>query len=152
MRYSNAVIKAAGMGSFALGDLYRWWNSQPTFYANWKAQAATENQTITNWLTNGTSDVRQVDGTLPLAYELSQNYPNPFNPSTQIDYALPQRSSVTLRVFNLLGIEVATLASGVQEAGKHVATFDAARFSSGIYFYRLQAGNVSITKKMVLMK
>jgi hypothetical protein len=59
---------------------------------------------------------------------------------------------VTLKVFNVLGMEVATLFSGVQDAGQHTATFDATRFSSGVYFYRLQAGSVSITKKMVFMK
>jgi hypothetical protein len=59
---------------------------------------------------------------------------------------------VTLKVFNILGVEVATIFNGVQESGKHVVTFDASQFSSGVYFYRLQAGNVLITKKMVFMK
>jgi hypothetical protein len=59
---------------------------------------------------------------------------------------------VTLKVFNVLGMEVATLFSGIQDAGNHGATFDATKFSSGVYFYRLQAGSVSITKKMVFMK
>jgi hypothetical protein len=151
LRYSNATLKTAAMGGFPLGDLYRWWNSQPTVYSGWKAQAATENQTITNLLTNGTTGVQQ-EISIPMEFEVSQNYPNPFNPTTQIDYSIPQRSSVTLRVYNVLGMEVATLFSGVQEAGKHDATFDATRFSSGVYFYKLQAGSVSITKKMVLMK
>jgi hypothetical protein len=88
----------------------------------------------------------------PLEFELSQNYPNPFNPTTQISYSVPQQSNVTLKVFNVLGMEVATLFSGLQDAGQHTATFDAKRFSSGVYFYRLQAGSVSMTKKMVFMK
>jgi len=153
LRYSNSTLKTAGMGGFPLGDLSRWWNSQPTIYANWKAQSATENQTITNWLTNGISTgIDDMQTVLPATYELSQNYPNPFNPTTEISYSVPQRSSVSLKVFNVLGMEVATLFSGVQDAGKHVATFDAARFSSGVYFYRLESGSVTITKKMVLMK
>jgi len=88
----------------------------------------------------------------PLKFELGQNYPNPFNPTTQISYSVPQQSHVTLKVFNVLGMEVATLFSGIQDAGEHGATFDATKFSSGVYFYRLQAGNLSITKKMVFMK
>jgi hypothetical protein len=152
LRYSNATLKTAGMGGFPLGDLYRWWNSQPTIYANWKAQSATENQTITNLLTNGLTDVQKTPTSLPVTYELSQNYPNPFNPTTEISYSVPQKGYVSLKVFNVLGMQMATLFSGVQEAGKHVATFDATRSSSGVYFYRLEAGSVSITKKMVLMK
>jgi hypothetical protein len=154
MRYTNATLKTAGIGGFPLGDLYRWWNNQPTIYQNWKAQAAAENDTITKWLTFGTGGTTGVDDlqALPGTYELNQNYPNPFNPTTQIGYSVPQRSLVTLKVFNVLGMEVATLFSGVQEAGKHVAAFDATKFSTGVYFYRLQSGSVSITKKLVFMK
>jgi hypothetical protein len=152
LRYSNATLKTAGMGGFPLGDLYRWWNSIPTTYSGWKAQAGTENQTITDWLTNGVTGVEEKAVGTPLEFELSQNYPNPFNPTTQIIYSVPQKSNVTLKVFNVLGMEVATLFSGVQDAGKHTATFNATRVSSGVYFYRLQAGSVSITKKMLFMK
>jgi hypothetical protein len=152
LRYSNATLKTAGMGGFPLGDLYRWWNNIPTTYSGWKAQAATEDQTINNWLTNGVTGVEEEAVGAPLEFELSQNYPNPFNPTTQISYSVPQKSDVTLKVFNLLGMEVATLFSGVQDAGKHVAAFDATGVSSGVYFYRLQAGSVSITKKMLFMK
>lgn len=152
LRYSNATLKKAAMDGSPLGDLYRWWNAIPTTYSNWKAQATTEDQTITNWLTNGVTGVEEKGVGQPLEFELSQNYPNPFNPSTEISYSVPQKSQVTLKVFNVLGMEVATLFSGIQDAGKHDVTFDAAKFSSGVYFYRLQAGNVSITKKMLLMK
>jgi hypothetical protein len=151
LRYSNATLKTAGMGGFPLGDLYRWWGSQPQIYQNWLAQRDAENQTINDWWTNGIVAVGQ-EASLPLDIELSQNYPNPFNPTTQIDYSVPQRSHVTLKVFNVLGMEVATLFSGVQEAGTHAATFDAAKFPTGVYFYRLQSGSVSITKKMALVK
>jgi len=152
LRYTNSTLKTAGMGGFPLGDLYRWWNNLPTQYQNWKAQAAAENDTITKWLTNGI--VVGVDElpVLPSTYELQQNYPNPFNPTTQIDYSIPQRSDVTLKVYNVLGVEIATLFSGVQEAGKHIATFDATKLSTGVYFYRLQAGDLTLTKKMLLMK
>jgi hypothetical protein len=152
MRYSSAKVKTAGMGGMPLGDLSRWWNSQPTVYANWKAQAATEDQTITNWLTNGITGIGAQGVGVPGEFALGQNYPNPFNPTTQITYAVPQHGQVTLKVFNVLGMEVAKLVSEVQAAGNHTVTFDAARLSSGVYFYRLQAGRESMTRKMLFVK
>jgi hypothetical protein len=152
LRYSNSKLKTAGMGGFPLGDLYRWWNNIPTTYSNWKAQAASENQTITDWLTNGIVGVDEEAVGTPLEFELSQNFPNPFNPTTQISYSVPRKSDVTLKVFNVLGMEVATLFSGVQDVGEYDATFDATKLSSGVYFYRLQVGGVSITKKMLFVK
>ncbi len=88
----------------------------------------------------------------PSSYVLSQNYPNPFNPTTQIDYSVPKSGLVTLKVYNVLGQEVATLFSGRLQAGRYTATFNASQYASGVYFYRLQAGNFSIVKKMVLVK
>jgi hypothetical protein len=85
-------------------------------------------------------------------FTLSQNYPNPFNPSTEINYSIPERSLVTLTVYNVLGQKVVTLFSGYQNAGSYQVTFDASRYASGVYFYRLQAGNLTVTKKMMLIK
>jgi hypothetical protein len=142
------------MGGFPLGDLYRWW---PTQYAQWNAQADAEHNRITTWLETGIDPnnpnaVKQVPGAVPSEYKLGQNYPNPFNPTTLINYSIPQKGYVSLKVYNLLGQEVATLFAGVQEAGNYAATFDGAGLASGVYLFRLQAGNVSITKKLVLMK
>ena len=89
---------------------------------------------------------------LPLTYDLFQNYPNPFNPTTTIVYDLPTASVVGLKVYNLLGQVVATLADGKQNAGRHTVTFDASRFTSGVYFYQITAGNFVSVKKMVLVK
>lgn len=89
---------------------------------------------------------------VPKAYTLSQNYPNPFNPSTKIEYAVPKSGLISLKIYNILGQEVATIFRGFQNTGKYIATFNATNLASGIYFYRLQAGNVSLTKKMILMK
>ena len=91
-------------------------------------------------------------GGIPLAYSLNQNYPNPFNPSTKIEYSIKAAGVVTLKVFNLLGQVVASLAEGKQEAGNYSVTFDASKFSSGIYFYQLTAGNFVATKKMMFLK
>lgn len=85
-------------------------------------------------------------------FSLSQNYPNPFNPETAIGYQLAAVSDVSLKVFDVLGREVATLVSGRQAAGNYSVRFNAARLSSGVYFYKLQTGNAVETKKMVLMK
>ena len=88
----------------------------------------------------------------PLSYELSQNYPNPFNPSTSIRYALPLNGRVTLKVYNILGQLVSTVVDQDQVSGTYVARFDASRLASGMYFYRLQVGTYSDTKKMMLLK
>lgn len=90
--------------------------------------------------------------TVPDAYSLGQNYPNPFNPSTQINFALPSSGYVTLKVYNLIGQEVATLINGYMEAGSHYVNFNASGLTSGIYFYSINAGNFTSTKKMILMK
>jgi len=88
----------------------------------------------------------------PLSYELSQNYPNPFNPSTTIEYSIPMQSHVTMNVFDILGREVAALVNEKKEAGRYSVKWDATRIPSGIYFYRLQAGAFSNTKKLVMLK
>jgi hypothetical protein len=89
---------------------------------------------------------------LPQESVLGQNYPNPFNPSTTIRYGLPSRSHVTLTVFNTLGQQVATLAEGEMEAGYHETVFDASGLASGVYLYRLQAGNFVQTKRLLILK
>jgi hypothetical protein len=90
--------------------------------------------------------------TKPVNFSLSQNYPNPFNPSTNISFELPEAGLVQLKVYNLLGQEVANLLDGRMNSGNHTVNFDASQLSSGVYIYRLVAGNHSITKKMMLIK
>jgi hypothetical protein len=89
---------------------------------------------------------------IPRVFSLAQNYPNPFNPSTKISYTLKNNGKVSLVVFDLLGREVAVLANEIQTAGQHQVQFSASSLSSGVYFYKLQAGNEVITKKMMLLK
>ena len=120
---------------------------------------------LENYLTSlvgnnpGSTSVR-VDGTVPTGFSLEQNYPNPFNPSTAISYHLPAFSLVNLRVFDVLGREIATLVNTEQFPGRHEVIFDAGNLTSGIYFYRLHAHQLSGgreadfvgTKKLILVK
>ena len=89
---------------------------------------------------------------MPDEFALHQNYPNPFNPSTTICYALPNRSHVTLAVFNSLGQQVATLVEGEVEAGYHDVKLDASYLASGVYLYQLRAGTFVEVRKMILVK
>jgi hypothetical protein len=149
MAYNNTDYQTAAMGGFPLGDL----NWYPDKKAEWEAQRDQEWATISDWIYHGgTSDVVEVRGAQPTDYVLKQNYPNPFNPTTKIEYAIPKSGQVMLKVYNSLGQEVATIFEGEQKAGKYIATFDGSSLSSGVYFYRLKAENVLLTKKFVLMK
>ncbi len=89
---------------------------------------------------------------LPGAFDLKQNFPNPFNPSTSISYEIPRSGIVTLKVYDLLGREVATLTSGNEQSGSHSVKFDGSHLASGVYTYRLQSGSFSRTRSMVLLK
>jgi hypothetical protein len=98
------------------------------------------------------TDAPEAPEAVPTGFDLHQNYPNPFNPSTTISYTLPVKAEVTLGIFNLLGQRVAAYDLGSQSAGNHLFRFSGESLSSGIYFYRLSAGEVSAVKKMILMK
>jgi hypothetical protein len=88
----------------------------------------------------------------PSMYKLSQNYPNPFNPTTTIEYQLPVAGHITLKVYDLLGREVATLVNEVQQADYYRVEFDGGRLASGVYFYRLHSGSYSATKRLMFLK
>jgi hypothetical protein len=94
----------------------------------------------------------QVQNVIPDAYSLNQNYPNPFNPMTTISFGIPEAAFVTLKVYDLLGNEIATLVNENVQAGTHQISFDASKIPSGVYLYKIQAGNFILTKKMILMK
>ncbi|MBI4547437.1 MAG: T9SS type A sorting domain-containing protein [Ignavibacteriae bacterium] len=85
-------------------------------------------------------------------FALHQNYPNPFNPRTDIRLQLADYSHVVLKVFNILGQEIVTLLNEVKEPGEYTVEWDASEFSSGVYFYRMRAGNFTDVKKMLLAK
>ena len=153
LAYTNTALQTHAMGGFPLGDLYHWW---PTKYTAWQAQSTVEYNRINGWLNNGkdplASGVEQPAGAIPKEFTLSQNYPNPFNPTTNIRYSVPVRGHVSLKVYNMLGQAVVTLFDGVQEAGNHETTFDGTGLASGVYLYKLESGDVSLSKKLVLIK
>ncbi len=89
---------------------------------------------------------------VPLTFELSQNYPNPFNPSTLIEFELPSRAETKVEVYNILGQRLRTLVDETLSAGRHAVLFDGSGYASGVYLYRLKAGELEMTRKMVLVK
>jgi hypothetical protein len=103
-----------------------------------------------SFTTLSSTEVQPGEG--PVTYALHQNYPNPFNPSTRIEFDLPSSTYVSLKVYDVLGREVASLLEGVSEAGRRHAEFSADRLGSGIYFCTLKAGAYTRTMKMVLLR
>jgi hypothetical protein len=98
-----------------------------------------------------TTDVNSPDQ-IPANFNLYQNYPNPFNPSTTIKYSIPNSEFVTLKVFDVLGNEVATLVNGEKPAGKYEVEFEGENISSGVFFYTIKAGSFVETKKMIMLR
>ncbi len=138
--------------AFGLNHLANIDDTNPTFSIN--AQFGSINPSFYDaWDFNrGLPSYVEQLSSVPGAFNLKQNYPNPFNPSTRIEFSLPRESNVILTVYNLLGQEVATLVNESLRAGTHAVTFDAAKFSTGLYFYRLEATGFESVKKMMLLK
>ena len=107
---------------------------------------------IDNWMNDPATGVDNEDFDIPQAFSLLQNYPNPFNPSTYISYNIPNSSLVTLKIYDILGKEIATLVNESKQAGSYNVQFDASNISSGVYFYSIQAGDFFESRKMILMK
>jgi len=145
LSYTNPEILTGGLGGFPVGDL-DWF---PTQREAWEAQRESEEEMISSVLFP--TAVHEPAG-VPAAYRLEQNYPNPFNPSTKIEYQLPAAGHVTLKVYDILGREVATLVNGYTSSGAHEVQFNATNLASGVYCYRLTSGNFNEMKKMMLVK
>ncbi len=101
---------------------------------------------------NGRSSDQFTTLGIPEEFMIDQNYPNPFNPTTMINFGMPETAHVSIKVYNLLGQEVATLVNEVREAGVHTVSFDASRLSAGVYLYVMQSADYSVTKRMTLLK
>ena len=114
---------------------------------------------VTNYNSNSislipvvSSQAGDIHTRLSSTFRLYQNYPNPFNPTTTIEFDLPKTSGVSLKIYNILGEEVATLLSASLLSGFHSVEWDASHMASGVYLYRLEVGNYAETRKMVLMR
>jgi len=120
------------------------------------------NGCMTGWSCGATGTIAKMTGMpvainepttqIPTAYKMEQNYPNPFNPTTNITFALPKSGIVTLKVYDVLGKEVASLVNSFTNAGTHIVPFDASALSSGVYIYKITTGDFTDSKKMVLIK
>ena len=151
--YTNDTLLTASMGSFPLGDLYRWF---PEKYKQWNAQQDLENDRITTWLETGMDKYTSVrddnNQGFTAGFSLSQNYPNPFNPTTKIKFSIPNRSTVTLTIHDILGRKILILLNEEKPAGTYEIEFNKAELSSGVYFYSMTAGNFYQTKKFILLR
>jgi len=138
LKPTNPEIQTASDDGYPLGDL-NWYG--PKVVADWEAG-----------LPYNPVSVEDKEVEIPTEFALNQNYPNPFNPTTKISYSLPEAGNVTLKVFNAIGQEVATLVNQEQPAGNYSVNFDASKLSSGVYMYRIEANGFTASKKMMLLK
>lgn len=156
-------INKNGIGRFSDFSIPLTANTSHTFIPDWEALHNSELQVLVDFTNDGTIDDTlylnntvgvEDEGNLltPNEYNLAQNFPNPFNPVTTIQYSVPQRSIVSLKVYDILGSEVAELVNEEKERGVYSVSFNASQLTSGIYLYRIQAGNFIQTKKMILIK
>ncbi len=150
-RHTRSAVRRRGLffGTTALIALM----SHTATLAQVKQTALTTNY---SGVTSSATATAAANGLASREFALFQNNPNPCNPSTKIQYNLGNSAKVSLRVYNLLGNEVATLVDGPEDAGTHNVTFDTNKgplsLASGVYFYRLEAGSFVSTRKMAIMK
>jgi hypothetical protein len=142
----------AGNGTTNQSHSYSYVDAAPAGTASYRLMQRDLDGTVCYTEPVQLSTTTDVVDQMPADFSLEQNYPNPFNPSTTIRYSLPQRSQVTLSVFNTLGQEVARLADGARESGYHVVNLDARNLASGTYFYRLHAGTFVGTRRFTLLR
>ncbi len=150
LSYTNATLLTDGENGFPVGNL----NWFPTQKVAWLAKRTAEYAAIQKALDNG-SDLPAVERTHNVVlseFSLNQIYTNPFNPTTTISFSLAESSNVSLKVFDILEQEIATLVNGFTAVGSYKVQFDATRLASGVYFYRLTGGDFTQMKKKTLVK
>jgi len=143
---SDAYFYFDGHGLLVKNSIYNWF-VKVNDGTDWTASIDTF-----IFITPDFVGVKDNDNTTPKQYILYQNYPNPFNPTTTIRFDLPERARVVLKICNILGQEVAELVNEEKQPGVYEVNWNASGFANGVYFYRLEAGRYTETKKLVLMK
>ncbi len=148
---SGSVV--ANLGSFIISEQFPLYSGETTYFSFTMIFGENLNDLIIN-AGNITTTIRQNDNNvnLPKTVYLFQNHPNPFNPSTKIEFFLPKAEYVTIEVYNTLGQRIVTLVNKPMPIGQHQIEFDGQNLSSGVYFYRIEAGDFQLAKKMVLLK
>jgi hypothetical protein len=164
VKFIRIAIDSAFAGGFPVfttqttTESYEWFTQASKFpvlqiaYHSRTTNGNTQRFKQVEYNTHQTTDVGDGDGGNASAFRLEQNYPNPFNPSTTIAFVVPTASHVTLKIYDILGRDVATLINGAMTAGGHQVTFDASNIAAGMYIYRLQAGEFSTSRKLLLAK
>jgi hypothetical protein len=142
--FANHINAWASLGM----NLGSTWDYQILAIEGWGGSSGNANITVSA----GTSSIGESQRNVPGEFVLEQNYPNPFNPSTTIEFSLPSKSFVSLNVFDALGRKVVTIVSEVLSAGTYSRYWNAEGLASGIYFYRIQAGTFTETRKLVLLR
>ncbi len=147
--WTNPAVKGITLWGYKEGEMW-----QTTCYLinsdnSWRPAMTWLAQYVKD---NPLTGVEKTASNIPASYELYQNYPNPFNPSTNIKYSIVRTAKVTLQVYDILGRLVRTLVNNVQSPGQYTVSFDAGNLASGIYFYRINTGNFTATKKLMLIK
>ncbi len=144
------IGELSGHGSTETDHTYQWVDRQIRPEVSYYYKLKQVDFDGSSWWSHSVSAT--ATATVPKSYTLHQNYPNPFNPATEISYAIPRDEHVTLKVYNVLGAEVANLVDGHQRANFYTVRWDAGDLASGLYFCRLQAGGFSKSIKMILLK
>ncbi|MDD5361230.1 MAG: S8 family serine peptidase [Ignavibacteria bacterium] len=148
--FTGTFIPTSPLSAFNGQDAYGWWRFRVTDNAS--GDTGHVGQYCIQIYSGGTLTGINNAGILPTKFELSQNYPNPFNPTTKINFAIPKQGLVTMKIYDVLGREVRTLVNEVKPAGNYSVDFNASELSSGVYFYRVQSGDFSDIKRMILIK
>jgi GH35 family endo-1,4-beta-xylanase len=148
--WRHPSVKGITLWGYVQGQM---WNQTPTSYLiNSDGTVRPAFTWLVQFLKDNPMGVKTSKTELPTQFQLAQNFPNPFNPTSEIQYSVPRSGHLTLKVYNILGKEVMTLFDGVRQPGNYAATFNGTGLASGVYFYRLQAGYFTETKKLLLVK
>jgi hypothetical protein len=143
-------VKGITLWGYVQGQM---WDQTPTSYlVNSNGTVRPAFTWLAQFIKDNPTGVKISMAELPTHYQLAQNFPNPFNPTTEIQYSVPRNGHISLKVYNLLGQEVAILFDGVRPSGNYIATFNGAGLASGVYFYRFVASNFIDSKKLMLLK